>query len=155
MSDGLATYLNDHRAGATMAVELLEAMTEHPDADLAAFASHLLSRVNADRAVLERLMETVGTRSVFKEAAAWAAEKVSRLKLRGLSDDLGVFEALETLALGIAGKRSLWQALGRIAPADARLQGVDYARLAADAQEQADLVNERRLRLAPAALRSE
>jgi hypothetical protein len=153
MSDPLGRYLNDHRAGAAMAIELLEAMSErHRDSDLGTFASDMLARVREDRDVLEALVERVGTPNVLKEAAAWLGEKVTRLKLRGQDDDLGTFEALETLALGIAGKRALWDALDTIAPRDRRLHGVDFPRLASDAQRQMDLVNARRLAMAPTAL---
>jgi hypothetical protein len=155
MSDPLATYLNDHQAGSVGAIELLQALVQRDrETDLGRFASDLLLAVRADQDVLERLVKKVGSASVMKEALAWLGEKVARLKVPGPSDDgLGTFEALEALLLGITGKRALWEALGRIAVDDPRLAGVDYAALAESAQRQIDLVNARRLRLAPEALR--
>jgi hypothetical protein len=153
MGDGLATYLNDHRAGAAMAIEMLEALSErHRGSELGAFASDLLARVREDREVLERLVERVGTPNLLKEAVAWLGEKAARIKLRGLEEPLGIFEALEALGLGIAGKRALWESLAVVAPRDSRLLEVDFTRLAAAAQRQLDEVNAERLRRAPAAL---
>jgi hypothetical protein len=62
-----------------------------------------------------------------------------------------LFEALEVLALGIQGKRSLWIALAALAPGDARLRQLDLERLAERAQAQFEEVERARLRLAPAA----
>ena len=87
--------------------------------------------------------------SDLKSAAGWIAEKLSRLKLQ--DDDgagLGTFEALETLALGILGKASLWHALAVIREQDARVAGEDFSRLAARAEAQHDRVEAHRLQLA-------
>ena len=65
-----------------------------------------------------------------------------------------MFEARETLALGILGKRALWRALSIVAPADLRLSGVDFDALAARAQAQHDRVEERRLQVAATALQA-
>jgi hypothetical protein len=155
MSDPLATYLNDHRAGAAGALELLEAMVErHAGRDLGRFAAQLLLRIREDSEVLDRLVETAGAPNVLKEAVAWLGEKVSRLKLPLHDEDgLGTFEALEALLLGINGKRALWQALAALD--DPRVAGPDYAELVRRADEQIEQVNGCRLRLAPSALARE
>lgn len=157
MADPLATYLNDHRAGAAGAIEMLEHLVErHRGAELGTFAEDLLVRVRSDREVLERLVESVGEPNVLKEAAAWMGEKLSRLKLpKGDESGLGLFETLEALLLGITGKKALWDALALIAPDDRRLAGVDFAALARDAQAQVNLVNARRLALVHDALVAE
>jgi hypothetical protein len=154
MSDPLATYLNDHRAGAAGAIELLEAVAERQRGrKLGWFAAELLIDVREDRDVLERLAKPFGTPSVLKEAAGWLAGKLSRLKMPGDDeDDLRTFEALEAVVVGIGGKKALWDALAIIAPSDARLQGFDFMQLARRAQGQMDRVNGRRLELAPRAL---
>ena len=152
MADPLATYLNDHRAGAAGAIELLEALAErHSGRDLGRFAADLLVEIRDDRAILDGLVEAVGSASVLKEAAAWLGEKMSRLKLPGHDEHgLGTFEALEALLVGITGKRSLWGALALLP--DPRVKGPDYARLIARAEEQIERVDARRLALAPVAL---
>jgi hypothetical protein len=154
--DPLATYLEDHLAGATGAIELLGRLRDQHAGDrLGALAAQLLEEIEADHAVLEALAARVGQgSSVLKDATAWIGAKVSRLKLGGLSDDLGLLEALETLALGILGKRALWCALAVIAPTDGRLAGLDLAGLIARAESQHDRVEDERRRMAAIALRA-
>ncbi|HYE92754.1 MAG TPA: hypothetical protein VEA38_17120, partial [Terriglobales bacterium] len=153
MSDALATYLHDHLAGATFAVNLLEALRDKAPAH-ASFAGGLLQEIEADRAVLEDLTERMGGgASALKDATAWVGEKLSRLKLgRTASGDLGTFESLEMLALGIQGKLSLWKALAVVAASEAALHGIDFGHLAGRAQAQHAQVEQRRLELAPRAL---
>jgi len=61
-----------------------------------------------------------------------------------LDTDLGTFEALEFLVLGIHGKSALRRALSTIARFDPRLQKVDFDRLNTRAQSEPDEVDERR-----------
>jgi hypothetical protein len=68
---------------------------------------------------------------------------------------LGTFEALEFLALGIQGKLALWRALGAVAMADDRLNGIDFGQLAARAEKQHAKVENRRLQFARTAFKSE
>jgi hypothetical protein len=151
MSDPLVTYLHDHLAGAVHAVEMLEAMQKrHQGEPIGAFAGGLLAEIEADRSVLRDLAERTGTGSSgVKELGAWITEKMSRSKLSDQEAiSFGTFEALEFLVLGIHGKRSLWTALAAAAPADARLQGMDFARLIARAETQEAQVDQRRLEIA-------
>jgi hypothetical protein len=154
MSDPLATYLQDHMAGAMMGVEILEALRDqHAGEPLGLFAGEMLVEVEADRDVLQRILDRVGGSNVVKEAAAWVGEKISRLKLsRQAGGELGTFEALETLALGILGKRSLWTALKTVK--DTRIDTPDLEQLAVRAQSQYERVEARRLLAARAALTS-
>jgi hypothetical protein len=157
MSDPLATYLHDHLSGAVVAINLLEALRdEHAGESLGQFAEGLRAEVEADRAVLQELAERVGAgSSALKEATAWLGEKVSRLKLGSdTAGELGTFEALDTLALGILGKLALWRALAAVAATDARLRGIDYDSLAARAQAQHTRVEERRIEAARTALQA-
>ena len=150
------TYLEDHKAGAGLAIGLLQAMkARHDDASLSQFAEDILAGVEEDEKTLQNLAKEIGTGSnMMKEAAAWVGEKASRIKLgAGMSGDFGTFEALEFLALGIQGKLRLWQALQVVAVTDARLRGLDFATLLARAEEQYAKVEERGLAIAPAALR--
>jgi hypothetical protein len=154
MSGSLQTYLHDHYSGATFAVELLDALrTKYPGHELGQFAGELLTEVNHDRELLMNLIQQIGSAGPdLKDLAGWMAEKVSRLKLK--HDDpegLGAFEALETLGLGILGKRSLWIALQRIAEVDSRVKRPDFEGLARNAEDQFNRVEEFRLRIAPLA----
>jgi hypothetical protein len=155
MTEHLATYLKDHLAGARFATDMLKRLEEsYADEPLGRFAADLFAQVEQDRAELEGIIEIIDSKkSGVKEAAAWVAEKASRFKLGlGKGDKLGVFEALETLSLGILGKRALWRALATVAPSDSRLQEIDYDALIERAQSQFNQVEARRLEAALAAL---
>ncbi len=155
MSDGLTIYLHDHLAGATHAIDLVETIRDqHITEPLGEFAAALLSEIETDRQVLQRLADRAGAPSSgIKEATAWLAEKVTRLKIGGGSADaLETFEALEFLMLGIQGKWAMWRALGAAAANDVRLQGMNFEQLAQRAELQRDQVEERRLEAALKAL---
>jgi len=151
MSDPLAEYLHDHLAGSSFAVELLTTLRDsYKGEPLETFASELIAEITKDQDLLRRIIERTEKASPdLKEAAAWLAEKVSRLKLRhDHKKGLGTFEALETLALGILGKKSLWQALAVVSQMDARVAGFDYEHLIARAHEQYAKVEACRLQVA-------
>lgn len=151
MSDPLAIYLHDHLAGAAFAIDLLKSMQrDNAGEPLSHFAKSLLADIEADRDVLRRVADQVGSgSSAFKEVAAWLSEKVSRVKLGGKGQsDFGTFEALEFLQLGIHGKWALWQALAVVAATDERLRGTDFLRLATRAATQEPQVEQQRLQTA-------
>lgn len=151
MSDPLATYLHDHLAGSRVAIDLLGFMRDqHKGEPIGQFASELLAEIEKDRDVLKGLIQKLGaSRSAVKEMLAWVGEKAARVKLhRKVGKDLGTLQVLETLALGVLGKRALWDALAAAASRDIRLMGPDYQQLAARAQAQHDQVEERRLEAA-------
>jgi hypothetical protein len=155
MSDALSTYLEDHLAGASAAIDLLQSLQDQlENAPLGTVVSGWLEEITNDRKTLLGLIERVehGPHA-GKEAAAWLAEKVSRMKLgRVAKGDLGTFQALETLSLGILGKRSLWKALAEASREDPRLGGLDYEGLIRKAEEQFASVEEQRLEFARTAL---
>ncbi|MEQ1353806.1 MAG: hypothetical protein ABLT11_07300 [Candidatus Acidiferrum sp.] len=155
MSDSLATYLQDHLAGAAYAIDVVEFMRDkHKDQELGQFASTLLVEIAADRDTLRQIAERAGVSgSTLKELASWIGEKVGRLKLgHDSGSGLATFEALEFLAMGIHGKLALWRALQAVAPSDPRLSGIDFEQLAARAQSQHDKVEQRRRETARTAL---
>jgi hypothetical protein len=152
----LATYLNDHLAGATGGLALARrAASENEGSELGAFLSELADEIEADRDALKAIMGALGVRAdPVKIVAARVFERIGRLKpnaqLRGYSP-LSPLVELEVLRLGIQGKLALWRALGEVAgtpPLDAdRL-----SQLAARAERQAADVEARRLEVARAAL---
>ncbi len=156
MSDPLGTYLHDHLSGARSAIELIHAMRErHKDQPLDRFLAPLLTLIEKDRDTLQGIVDKVGSGgSVAKEVVGWVGEKATRLKLgQSAAGDLGTFEALEFLALGILGKVGLWQALDVAAASDARLRGYDFKQLADSAESQHAKVEQQRLDWARTALR--
>lgn len=149
MSTALQTYLHDHYSGSTFAVELLETLVRDlPNTGVGTLAREILTEVNRDRATLHSIIERVGpTGSDLKDVAAWVSEKLTRAKLGSETPDgLGTFEALETLSLGILGKRSLWRTLKTIAPFDARLAEWNMDSLIQSAEDQYARVEQCRLR---------
>lgn len=156
-NDHLATYLNDHLAGAVAALDLLARLEAAQAGTAAARAlAELRADIAADRQKLEALMARLDIdESRSRKAMAWIAERAAHLKLR-LDDSsdgaLGRLEALDALALGIEGKRALWQALVAAAEDAPELQGVDYDRLIQRADEQRQRVEEMRLEVARTAL---
>ena len=153
MSDGsVTTYLNDHLAGSVGAIELVErAIEENAGTLLARRLEEILKEIRKDQAVLQDLIERLGSKeNRLKKAGAWLAEKAGRVKLGGTGDpgELARLELLETLAMGIHGKRGLWRALRVVALRYPVLQGVDLDLLERRAVEQHDRVEEWRLEAA-------
>lgn len=148
MGSLLATYLNDHLAGSTAGVELARrARGSNEGSELGAFLATLTAEIEEDRETLGEVMEAVGAgRDRVKVTAAWAGEKVGRLKLNGRLlgySPLSRLVELEGLALGVTGKLALWRLLRELA--DPRLARFDFDALIARAERQRDGLEQRRL----------
>ena len=149
----LTIYLNDHLAGSVGALELIDHLIEtYSEKPLGKFFKDLRNEIDADQSSLKDLIEKLGEKeSPVRQAGAWVAEKFSRSKIR-LSDSeegkMGLLHALESLTLGITGKRGLWTALSATADHLPRLRELDYARLERRAVEQFDRVEAKRLEIA-------
>lgn len=152
-NDHLATYLNDHLAGAVSALELIDSFAStYTDTSVGRFFADLQADVAADRQELEAFMERLHiTKSRPRKAVAWLTEQFTELKLR-LDDPVGgslrLLEGLDFLAAGIEGKQALWRALDAAAPEVPELQGMDYERLKRRAEEQRRRVEAVRLEAA-------
>jgi hypothetical protein len=157
--EDLAIYLKDHYAGGVAALELLDHLIEeHRDDPLRSFFCRLREEIHADHDELRNLIERLGDEdSSLRNAGAWLAEKLGRLKMgftASADSKLRLLQSLEFLFLGITGKRSLWRALSEVQPARPMLGEMDLARLEARAQEQAEKVDAHRLAAACEAFRS-
>ena len=114
--ENLLTYLNDHWAGSIGAVALVDdLLSQKAMPEFAEAMTLLRSEIENDQRVLKSMIQALGHDvDDVKSIGAWCAEKIAKIKLQ-LSHTrlgrLGVFEALEILALGIEGKRLLWIAL--------------------------------------------
>jgi hypothetical protein len=136
----LRIYLQDHAAAATGGLELVK-RTQGPNrgTEFEQPLAQLHDDIAADRSTLLDAMRRLGVgQDRIKEGASWSAEKLGRLKLngrmRGYSPLSRVVE-LEALTMLICGKRRLWDALGQHGE-DPRLHGLDFAALAARADDQ-------------------
>jgi hypothetical protein len=151
--EDLSSYLNDHLAGSVGALELLDRLIEtYAGKPLERFFRDLRGEIEADQETLKELIAALGEKeSAVRKAGAWIVEKLSRAKIQ-LSEtqegEMGLFLALEGLALGIQGKRALWRALATAAEKAPRLRGQDYATLESRAVEQYDRVEAKRLDVA-------
>ena len=152
----LSIYLQDHLAGSTAGVNLARRFANANEGTPAGRTlAEVASEIEADREALQRLMAALGIpASRAKNAAAWLAERLARLKsngrLRG-EPKLQRLHELETLSLGIAGKLALWEAL-RIVPEVTSLAGIDLDALAERARSQRERVEEERMVFVRAAL---
>jgi hypothetical protein len=137
----LETYLNDHLGGSAGAIEMLDDLIDkHDDDALKPFLKTLRADIESDQGELKRLLLALGiSESGMRKAGAWVAEKFSRLKL-GSTDssevNLPLLQSLESLSLGITGKRSLWRTLGAVGTSSPRLSGFDFALLEQRAADQ-------------------
>lgn len=153
----LATYLNDHLAGATAGRELARrAASNNHGSPLGQFLSVLAQEVDEDRDALLALMAElqIGTDRV-KVLGGWAAEKLARLKPNGrlLSySPLSRLLEIEGLLLGVRGKLALWQALEVIQPHEPGLATTDLAALAQRAERQLSELEQHRREIVPGAL---
>jgi hypothetical protein len=130
----LPIYLNDHLAGSTAALELARrALRSNSQNEYGPPLARLAAEVEEDRKTLQSIMAGLGVGSDrAKLLAAWAAEKVGRLKLNGRLlgySPLSRLMELEVLLLGVTGKLALWRALDQLAPQDPRLDHGELERL--------------------------
>ena len=144
----LSTYLNDHLAGSTVGVELCRrAASNNEGTELGGFLEGLAGEIDEDRETLHSVMHRLDVKKDrVKVAAGWTGEKAGRLKpnnrLFSYSPLSRVIE-LEGLALGVEGKRSLWQVLAELN--EPQLAEFDFERLLERARSQRDELQPRRL----------
>jgi uncharacterized protein YfiM (DUF2279 family) len=153
----LSIYMNDHLAGSTAGLELAKrtrganAGTEYGEP-----LERIAREIEEDRETLIGLMSSLGIkRDHPKVAAGWVAEKFGRLKPNGQItgySPLSRLVELEGLAIGITGKRSLWDALLEAASEDDRLDAEELRRLSDRAEAQRQEVWQLRQRAAREAL---
>lgn len=137
----LGIYLNDHLAGSTIGLELARrARGSNKSSEYGDVLDRIAREIDEDRETLKALMESLEIgHDRLKIGGAWIAEKLGRLKPNGrlLSySPLSRLVELESLALGISGKLSLWEALREVAAEDARLDPEELRRLADRAERQ-------------------
>jgi hypothetical protein len=147
----LAQYLDDHVSGSALAIELTERLAKRFEGERRGdFFASLLGEIRRDRDVLEDIVRRIGASpSRLGTTAGWAAEKLSRPKLKDAgSTGLGDLESLELLALGIMGKAMLWRALGSVAAMHDVISDADCRRLEARARVQYESVERLRMQAA-------
>ena len=157
MDHSLSRYLNDHLAGSSGALLLIQEICDkHDIPEAVEFFRDLKIKVSEDRLLLEELLKKVDQEpSLMMKAAGGVAARVGGLKLmweKVEPGQLGMFEALEMLAIGIQGKRMLWMVLHEISTWFPEWDGVDFRSLELEAIEQRDGVDAWRIEAAADAL---
>ncbi|MEA2214240.1 MAG: hypothetical protein QOF83_4188 [Solirubrobacteraceae bacterium] len=145
-------YLNDHLAGATLGRDLAEQIRQqHEGSPLGDVMAPIATQVNEDRATLLELMDKMETpTNPVKQATGWVAEKASRVKFSGMlggDRQYGEFMALESLALGVQGKATLWRALKEVADEYPALRWMNLDELLSRAESQYATIERERLAL--------
>ncbi|HKT59965.1 MAG TPA: hypothetical protein VJQ46_07920 [Gemmatimonadales bacterium] len=131
-AEPLAVYVNDHLAGSTAGLSLMDDLaTKAEGTALAPKLRALAAEVREDQQLLRDTLDrlAVGERRVA-QAAAWLGEKVSegRLALAARTHPaLALLESLESIALGLQGKLAIFRVLAELGPLDPRLAGLPYA----------------------------
>ncbi len=157
MTTALHVYVNDHRAGSMLGVELARTLASRfADTPRDPFFTTLAADIEADRATLDALAESLGvTRNAVKQAAGWTAEKLSRLKLNRWftgAPALTVLLEIEALSLGVEGKLALWRSLKAVESTNPLLASAPLDELIERAQRQRDGLERERLAEAAAVL---
>jgi len=124
--DYLSTYLQDHRAGAEMGVNLAQRLRdENGGTPYEDFLTRLAREIEEDVLTLEETMAAFGVdKALFKTAGAKVGEVLGRLKPNEHLTEyspLSRVQELEMLRAGVQGKLALWDALKEISETDDRL----------------------------------
>jgi hypothetical protein len=141
MTPSLRIYLQDHLAGATFGLELVERCRRNNEqSEFAGPLFELAAEIRVDREALVSIMRELGADpSRVKNSLSWTVEKVQRLKPNGALGGytpLGRVEELEILAIGIAGKKAMWCVLQGACRRGLALKEQDVAVLVQRADEQ-------------------
>lgn len=149
-------YLNHHLSGATFGYELAQRTADEVrDPALRAPMQQLANDIAADRERLEHVMQRVGTdQNDLMVQGASIIEKVGKVftGLGSTDNEFGFFEAVETLSLGVEGKRCLWLALREVQDQYPGLSEVDLDELIERATKQREMLEEQRAAAVPRAL---
>jgi hypothetical protein len=134
MSDFLAIYLRDQLAlGVTWRAVARRARDNNKGTELGEALAEVADAIAEDVRTFEAIMRSLGVRpNPAKVFLAAAGERAGRLKRNGrwLSySPLSRFLELEILAMGIEGKKILWNTLGDLAGLRERLPDIDFAEL--------------------------
>jgi hypothetical protein len=137
----LDVYLNDHLGGATLGADLAGQIRDRTEGTpLGEIMARIAAEIEEDREQLSDLMDALDvSRNPVKQVTGWVAEKASRVKFSGAGSgerDQGLLMALESLRLGVAGKKCLWLVLHELRDQHEAIAAVDLDELIARASAQ-------------------
>lgn len=143
----LATYLDDHRAGAAAGRSLSRRMArENSDTGWSRKLAGLADEIDAENRALDEVRKVLGFRGgLVKRALARVAAEAGRLKLNrrlvGYSPLSRVLEA-EALMAGVTAKRGLWVVMQSREDEDGKTAQFDFVALENQALDQIALLKE-------------
>ena len=146
--------MNDHLAGSMSALELLEHWVRvHDGEQLVDFFRDIKAEVRQDQEKLREVMHSLGIEeSNVRQAGAWAAEKVGRVRLMIAGDEprsVGLMLTLEGLIMGVTGKKLMWRALA--AANLPQVNGYHFEEVQCRAEQQIERLEAERMRAVPEA----
>lgn len=153
----LSTYLDDHLSGATVALHRVRrSARSYAGTAAGSVLAPLVHELDEEREFLRSVARALGEpESRVKTAAAWAAERVGRLKPNGhllRPSPLSALLEVELLRAGVTAKRSGWETLALVDhPA---LDPDRLARLVVQADRQVEDLSRLLDRLRPAVVRA-
>ena len=155
----LEIYLNDHLAGSVVGENLAKRIVrQNEDNEYGRGVARIAKEIEEDKATLQKVMDRAGVRrKQVRLALAHVTELGTRLKPNGRLvgySPLSRLLELEGLTIGITGKLELWRSLEAL-DGGAETGGMDFAALAARAEDQRDRVEDLRVRAAREALGGE
>lgn len=150
-------YLNDHLGGATLGSDLAKQICDQTEGTpLGEVMTTVAAEIEEDRKTLVELMERMDTsRNPVKQVTGWMAGKASRVKFSGASSgepDQGLFMALESLRLGVAGKKCMWLVFQQVRGNYDALGTLDLERLIERASSQEETLERERMAVGTEAL---
>ena len=142
MGNGLERYLNDHLAGATGGLMLARHLAETAtDTAEKLFFLGLKDKVGEDKDTLMEIIQALGFRDgKVRRAVGSALARTGIWRMDGSGQgfgDLGRFEMIELLAIGIHGKSLLWKTLHENCGSHHALERWNFERLEKEASHQA------------------
>ncbi len=151
MNQNLERYLNDHLAGASGALFMIDHLIETAEVEEARrFFKDLRNHVAEDQKILELMLHLVGMEvSTTLKTVGNVTARVGMLKLKWEGFEpgkLGLFEGLEMLVIGIQGKRLLWIVIQQILQWFPEWHQIDFSKLEQTAITQRDQVEEWRIK---------
>jgi hypothetical protein len=153
----LEGYLNDHLGGAMLGSDLAQQIRDqNEDEPLGELMKRIAAEIEEDRETLLELMDALDvTRNPVKQVTGWVAEKASRVKFSGATSGepvYGTFMALESLRLGVTGKKGMWIALREVRDDYPELRNLDLDGLIERASSQESELERERVATGAAAL---
>ncbi|GAA1588616.1 hypothetical protein GCM10009789_47680 [Kribbella sancticallisti] len=146
----LGNYLQDHYAVSSAEIELFRRAADQQSDPVARTAlTSMVEQVEDERAALERFLLAIGSKpDPMKNAGAWLAEKLGRLKPNGeliRRSPLSDVVELEALRLTVEGKACGWRVLRSLAADEDLFDAAELDRLLDHAGRQIEHLEELRM----------